>query len=69
MENETDEERIERFVMEGNFHAAINIALSAMNACRREGDQAGVDQSLDTIMEITARLACEFGSEEYLGRT
>ncbi|MHA1567824.1 MAG: hypothetical protein ACTSXZ_00010 [Alphaproteobacteria bacterium] len=53
---------------EGNFHAALNIALSALNACRKGDDQAGIDRCLDTIMEITARLACEFGSEEYLGR-
>jgi len=68
MGNESDQDRIERFVAEGNFHAALNIALSALNACRKGDDQAGIDRCLDTIMEITARLACEFGSEEYLGR-
>ena len=51
-----------RFVEDGNYHAAYNIALSAMNACRRAGDQAGVDDCIDLIREIVAALAREFGS-------
>ncbi len=53
---------IQRFVDRGNYHAAYNIALSGMNACHREGDQAGVDQFISTIRDIVDSLAAEFGS-------
>ena len=55
-------ERVREFVEKGNYHAAYNIALSALNACNREGDQAGVDACLALIREIVDSLAAEFGS-------
>ena len=62
MDIETETRRDREFVDDGNYHAAYNIALSAMNACRREGDQAGVDECIDLIREIVGALADEFGS-------
>ena len=62
MDIEAETKRVREFVANGNYHAAYNIALSAMNACRREGDQAGVDECIALIREIVAALADEFGS-------
>ncbi len=55
---------IQRFVERGNYHAAYNIALSGMNACHREGNQAGVDRFISTIRDIVDSLATEFGSSQ-----
>ncbi len=60
IENETKE--IQSFVDKGNYHAAYNIALSALNACRRENDQAGIDHFIGVIRGIVDALADEFGS-------
>ena len=60
---ETEAERVREFVRDGNYHAAYNIALSAMNACRRDGDQSGVDACIALIREIVDSLADEFGGE------
>lgn len=54
---------IQDFVDKGNYHAAYNIALSGLNACRREGNQAGIDQFIDIIRGIVDSLAAEFGSQ------
>ena len=62
MEIETEQQRIAGFVEKGNFHAAINLAISAMNACRREHDQAGVDHFLTVIDDIVARMRERYGS-------
>jgi hypothetical protein len=43
---------IQAFVDKGNYHAAINIALSAMNECRRLNDQPGVDRFISIIKNI-----------------
>ena len=59
-------ERINTFIQKGNYHAAINIALSGLNACRKEGDQTGIDEFLDVIKGIARKLAEEFGSQAYL---
>ena len=40
---ETETKRIQDFVDRGNYHAAYNIALSGLNACRRANDQPGTD--------------------------
>jgi len=61
-------DRITTFIARGNYHAAINIALSGLNACRKENDQAGIDEFLDIIKGIVQTLAEEFGSEDYLAR-
>lgn len=60
---ETEAKEIQNFVDKGNYHAAYNIALSGLNACRREGNQAGVDQFIDIIRDIVDSLAAEFGSQ------
>lgn len=62
MNYEAESQRIQEFVERGNFHAAINIALSAMNECRRNQDQQGVDHFIAVISDIVQRLGDEFGS-------
>jgi hypothetical protein len=63
MDIEAEAKRVRGFVDDGNYHAAYNIALSAMNACRREGNQAGTDYFIDLIRGIVEALASEFGSD------
>lgn len=62
MDSETEIETIEEFVRKGNYHAAYNIALSALNAARKDSDQARVDQFIDIIRGIVNSLAEQFGS-------
>ena len=59
---EAEASRVQAFVDRGNYHAAYNIALSGLNACRRENDQAGVDYFIEIIRAIVERLASEYGS-------
>ena len=54
--------RVRDFVDAGNYHAAYNIALSGLNACRRLNDQPGVDRFLALIRELVDSLQNEFGS-------
>ena len=68
MDIESHATQIEEFVEGGNYHAALNIALSGLNECRRDEDQHGVDTFLGIIAGITKTLAEEFGSQEYLDR-
>ena len=63
MNIETEIKRIQDFVDKGNYHAAINIALSALNECRRNKDQTGVDRFIDIIRGIVQTLAGQFGSQ------
>jgi len=63
MDIESEAERIQGFVDQGNYHAAYNIALSGLNACRRENDQVGTDRFLKIIQGIVDSLAEEFGSQ------
>lgn len=63
METGSEENNIQEFVDRGNYHAALNIALSALNECRKNNDQAGVDEFLDVIKNIVQTLADEFGSQ------
>jgi len=63
MDIEAEAGRVQDFVDKGNFHAAYNIALSGLNACRRSNDQAGVDRFLDIIRAVVDSLAAEFGSQ------
>ncbi|MFW2438828.1 MAG: hypothetical protein ACN4GR_05595 [Arenicellales bacterium] len=60
--------RIQKFVHGGNYHAALNIALSGLNQCRRKDDQEGVDTFLGIIDGIVDTLALEYGSREYFSR-
>ena len=64
MSFEAEAARVREFVGAGNYHAAYNIALSALNACRRDGDQVGVDACIALIREIVDSLAAEFGSND-----
>lgn len=59
-------DEVQGFVDRGNYHAAINIALSGLNECRRNSDQACIDQCLGVIEGVVQHLAREFGSREYL---
>jgi hypothetical protein len=61
-------DEVQGFVERGNYHAAINIALSGLNACRRDNNQAGIDRCLVLIESVVQQLAEEFGSREHLGR-
>ncbi len=63
MDIEAETVRIQEFVTKGNYHAAINLALSAMNECRRNTDQPGVDRFLKLINDIIRTLTEEFGSK------
>jgi len=62
MDIEAEARHIQEFVDKGNYHAAYNIALSGLNACRRNNDQAGIDRFLDIIRAVVDSLAAEFGS-------
>ncbi len=63
MDIETEAKEIQNFVDKGNYHAAYNIALSGLNACRRDNNQAGVDRFIGIIRGIVDSLAAEFGSQ------
>ncbi len=62
MDIEAEARRVQDFVDRGNYHAAYNIALSGLNACRRINDQPGIDRSLDIIRAVVESLDAEFGS-------
>jgi len=62
MNIETETIRIQEFVDKGNYHAAITIAISAMNECRRNADQAGTDHFIGMIQAIAETIAEKFGS-------
>jgi len=62
MDREAEARQIQEFVDKGNYHAAYNIALSGLNACRRNNDQAGIDRFIGIIREVVEALATEFGS-------
>lgn len=66
MDKEVYTDRINTFIKKGNYHAAINVALSALNACHKDNDQQGVDDFLDIIKEIIRHLGEEFGSQAWL---
>ena len=65
MKMNTYREEVLGFVDKGNYHAAINVALSGMNQCRKEHDQKGVDQCLHIIEDVIRKLVQEYGSKEY----
>ena len=62
MNIESETKNIQQHVDKGNYHAAINLAISAMNECRRDNDQAGVDYFIEMIKAIANKLGDEFGS-------
>ena len=63
MDIDLEVERIDECVQNGNYHAAYNIALSGMNACRKEKNQGGIDRFIDIIRGVVDSLAAEFGSQ------
>lgn len=63
MNIEIEQHRVQTFVEKGNFHAAINIALSALNECRRSENQTDVDKFLLIIKGIVQTLNDKFGSQ------
>lgn len=63
MDIESETVRIQKFVDKGNYHAAINIAISALNECRRIDNQTGIDAFIDIMRAIINTMAEEFGSQ------
>ena len=63
MDIDAEAKHIEEFVSKGNYHAAYNIALSGLNACRRNNDQQGIDRFIGIIRGVVDALATEFGSQ------
>jgi len=61
MDIEAEIDRIQAFVDKGNYHAAINIALSCLNENRRNNDQAGINKFIVIIQGIVDTLVKEFG--------
>jgi len=62
MDNAAEEKRILEFAEMANYHAAINLALSAMNENRRSQNQTGVDHFIGLIKSIVEKIDKEFGS-------
>lgn len=62
MNIESETKRIQDFVDKGNYHAAINIAISAMNECRRNEDRSGTDHFISMIKSIAEIIADKYGS-------
>lgn len=62
MNIEAETKHIQQHVDKGNYHAAINLAISAMNECRRDNNQQGTDYFIDMIKGIAATIGDEFGS-------
>ncbi len=54
---------IQSHIDKGNYHAGMNLAISAMNSCRGENNQKGVDIFIDVLKDIVATLDAEFGSK------
>ena len=63
MDSGSDTDRIQSFIAQGNYHAAFNIAVSALNECRRNGDQPGIDRFLGIIKGIALAMEKAFGSQ------
>ena len=62
MDIESETKTIQEFVVKANYHAAMNIAISALNECRRDSNQTGIDHFLAVIKGIANTMADEFGS-------
>ncbi|MFV2004154.1 MAG: hypothetical protein ACC650_03065 [Gammaproteobacteria bacterium] len=63
MNIEAEIKNIQSHIDKGNYHAGINLAISAMNECRRNNDQPGVDTFIGVIKGIVNTLSDEFGSK------
>ena len=62
MDIESETKIIQQFVDKGNFHAAMNIAISAMNECRSDNDQPGVNHFLEVIRNIADTMTQVFAA-------
>ena len=63
MDIESETKFIQEFIDKGNYHAAINTAISAMNACRKENNQTDVDHFINVMRGVVDTMAEEFGSK------
>ena len=63
MDIEAEKKSIQTHIDKGNYHAGINLAISAMNECRRIEDQEGVDIFIDFIKGIVNTMDEAFGSK------
>ena len=61
---DAEQHNIQQHLDKGNYHAAINLAISAMNACRKNEDQHGVDIFIQLMRTIIDTLANEFSSNK-----
>ena len=61
MNIESEIKIIQEFVDKGNYHAAMNISISALNECRRNKNQPGIDRFLDVIKGIANTMTEVFG--------
>jgi len=61
MDIDSEKDKINVHIVKGNYHAAINLAISALNECHRNNDQSGVDAFLDVINDIVQIMTDEFG--------
>ena len=62
MDIKSEIKSIQEFVVKGNYHAAMNIAISALNEGRRNKDQAAIDTFLNVISGIADTMTKKFGS-------
>lgn len=63
MDIKSETNRIESFMERGNYHAAVNLAISALNECRRTDNQDCVDIFLRLINKISITMTREYGSQ------
>ena len=63
MDIESETKIIQQFVDKGNYHAAMNLSISALNECRRNNNQPGIDVFLAVIKGIADTMAEVFGRQ------
>ncbi len=63
MNIESETKIIQQFADKGNYHAAMNLSISALNECRRNNDQPGIDVFLAVIKGIANTMAEVFGRQ------
>ena len=61
MDIDSEKDKINFHIVKGNYHAAINLAISALNECRRNNDQSSIDTFLDILSDIVQIMTDEFG--------
>ncbi|MGB5398415.1 MAG: hypothetical protein WBN96_14810 [Gammaproteobacteria bacterium] len=63
MDIEAEEKAIRQFIDKENYHAAMNLSISAVNECRKQTNQPGIDHFIELIGEIADTMAEKFGSQ------